>query len=109
MNKRLDEATTVKTSAEGRKAAAETVSIEVATARGLLADVKEMMLEQRHHYEGQVQSVRDQHQKDMRAMQDRLGGIELAVSQHREWDVAASQILRQTQPDFRDPPPLTFD
>lgn len=109
MKKRLDEATTVKTEAETGKARAETVSIEVATARGLLADVKAMMVEQREHYEQQVDTVRSQHQRDMKVLADRLAGIEDAVTAHREWDVAATQILRQVQPDFRDPPPLTFD
>jgi hypothetical protein len=109
MNRRLDDATTDKTKAESRKAAAETVSIEVATARALLSDVKDMMLEQRQHYEHEVESVRTQHQRDMRALTDRLGGIERAVSAHRDWDVAATEILRTVSPDFRDPPPLTFD
>lgn len=109
MNRRLDDATTVKTETETKRAAAETVSIEVATARGLLADVKTMMVEQREHYAGQVESVRNQHQHDMKALQDRLGGIESAIATHRDWDVAATQILRQVSPEFRDPPPLTFD
>lgn len=109
MQRRLDEATAVKTEAETGKARAETVSIEVATARGLLAEVREMMVEQRAGYETQVQSLRTQHQADMRVFADRLGGIEKAIATHREWDVAATEILRQVSPEFRDPPPLTFD
>lgn len=120
MGRRLDEATTVKTEAETGKARAETVSIEVATARALLSDVKDMLVDQRQQYETQIamlqgqqealiQSVRVRHDADMRSMQDRLGGIETAWAAHREWDVAATQILRQVEPDFRDPPPLTFD
>lgn len=116
LNRRLDEATTIKThaetgkaAAETRKADAETVSIEVATARALLTEVRELMVEQRAGYETQVQSLRTQHQADMRMMADRLGGIEKAVSAHREWDVAASAILRTVSGEFPDPPPLTFD
>jgi hypothetical protein len=116
MKRRLDQATTDKTlaesgkaAAETKKAAAETVSIEVATARALLSDVKEMMAEQREHYEGKVESVRDQHRMDMKALQERLGGIEAAIATHREWDVAATRILRTVSPEFEDPPPLTFD
>lgn len=120
MNRRLDEATTVKTEAETKKAAAETVSIEVATARGLLADVKAVMVEQREAYEqqiamargqqeAQIQSVRVQHEADMRGLAARLSGIEKSWAEHRAWDVAATEVLRQSNPDFPDPPPVTFD
>lgn len=120
MGRRLDQATAVKTEAETGKARAETVSIEVATARALLADVKDMLVDQRQQYESQIamlqgqqeaqiQSVRVQHQADMRSTAERLSGLEKAVAVHREWDVAATAILRQVNPDFQDPPPLLFD
>ncbi len=109
MNRRLDEATTVKTEAETGKARAETVSIEVATARSLLAEVREMMVEQRAGYETQVQSLRTQHQADMKNVVDRLSGLESAIARHREWDVAATAVLRTVNASFEDPPPLTFD
>ena len=109
MNRRLDEATTVKTEAEGGKARAETVSIEVATARGLITEIREMMTEQRAGYETQVQSLRTQHQADMKGVVDRLSGLEQAISRHREWDIAATEILRTVRADFEAPPPLTFD
>ncbi|MBB3099021.1 hypothetical protein FHR83_006727 [Actinoplanes campanulatus] len=120
LNRRLDEATTVKTEAETGKARAETVSIEVATARGLLADVKQMMTEQREAYEqqiamargqqeAQIQSVRVQHQADMRTMEARLSGVEKAFRRHAEWDDQATTVLRRVHPDFPDPPPVTFD
>ena len=109
MKRRLDEATTVKTEAETGKARAETVSIEVATARALLAEVREMMTEQRAGYETQVQSLRTQHQADMRQVTDRLAGIEKTVAVHRQWDLAATEILRTVSPDFQPPPPLDFE
>jgi hypothetical protein len=108
MNRRLDEATAVKTEAETGKARAETVSIEVATARALLSEVREMMVEQRAGYETQVQSLRTQHQADMRQLADRLGGIEKAVAIHREWDLAATAILQQVSPEFQPPPPFAL-
>jgi hypothetical protein len=120
MNRRLDQATTVKTEAETKKAAAETVSIEVQTARGLLAEVRTMMSEQREAYEqqiamvqgqseAQIQSVRVRHEADMRAFEARLGGVEKAFRRHAEWDDQATTVLRQVHPDFPDPPPVTFD
>jgi hypothetical protein len=120
LNRRLDDATADKTGAESRKADAETVSIEVATARGLISDIKTMMSEQREQYEGQIalargqseaqiEAVRLQHQADMKAMTERMSGIEGAFARHRAWDDQATAILRQTDGSFPDPPPVRFD
>ncbi|WP_250029830.1 hypothetical protein [Paractinoplanes maris] len=120
MNRRLDDATTVKTHSESDKARAETESTQVTTARGLVAEIRAMMVDQRETYEGQIQamqekssaqieSVRIQHQSDMRAMTERMAGIEGAFRRHSEWDDRATAALRQTQHDFPDPPPVKFD
>lgn len=120
MNRRLDDASADKAEAEGRKAAAEAVSVEVATARSLIAEIRAMMDGQREAYEGQlaiaraqseaqVQSVRAQHQADMRALTGRLTGIEKAVARHREWDDQAAAVLRTVDPAFPSPPPVDFD
>jgi hypothetical protein len=105
MNRRLDDATTDKTQSESRKVEAEAESTQVTTARGLVAEIRAMMVDQRQTYE----AVRVQHQSDMKSMKDRMSGIEAAFTRHREWDDQATAVLRQTQGDFPDPPPVHFD
>lgn len=118
--RRLDDASAEKAEAESRKADAETESTLVTTARGMVAEIRSMMTDQRQSYEGQIALLRDQntaqidtvkvqHEADMKAVKDRLSGIERAVTSHREWDIAASEILRTVQPGFQPPPPLPFD
>lgn len=120
MNRRLDDATTVKTESEADKARAETESTQVTTARGLVAEIRAMMVDQRETYEGQIkilqdqssaqiESVRIQHQADMRSMTDRMSGIESAFRRHAEWDDRATAMLRQSHGEFPDPPPVSFD
>jgi hypothetical protein len=120
MNRRLDDATTDKTQSESRKVEAEAESTQVTTARGLVAEIRAMMVDQRQTYEGQltmaresstaqIEAVRLQHQSDMKSMKDRMSGIEAAFTRHREWDDQATAVLRQTQGDFPDPPPVHFD
>ncbi|MGX6605677.1 hypothetical protein ACWKSP_26615 [Micromonosporaceae bacterium Da 78-11] len=127
LSRRVDEATASKTESESRKADAETVSIEVSTARGLITDIKSMMSDQRTNYESQIdmlrgqseaqiQSVRVQHQADMGALTRRLTGLESrqqslrsAFVQHGEWDRQATDVLKQVDPDFPAPPPVNFD
>ncbi len=127
LSRRVDEATANKTESESRKADAETVSIEVSTARGLITDIKSMMADQRTNYEtqidmlrgqseAQIQSVRVQHQADMGALTRRLTGLETrqqslrsAFVAHRDWDRQATDVLKQVDPDFPAPPPIDFD
>lgn len=120
MNRRLDEASAGKADAESAKALAETESTLVGTARGMVSEIRAMMVDQRETYEGQITMLRDsstaqidavkvQHRADMKAIADRLGGIEQAFRTHRDWDDRATTILRQVDATFPDPPPVRFD
>ena len=126
LSHRVDEATAVKTESESRKADAETASIEVSTARGLIADIKTMMQDQRSNYESQIgmlrgqseaqiQSVVARHQADMGDLTHRLTGLETKMSalrgallRHRDWDRQATDVLQQVNPKFPQPPPIDF-
>lgn len=112
MKRRLDDATTDKTTAEGRKAQAETVSIEVATARSLIAEVRAMMAEQKADYAAHL-SEQDERIKAlterMSAGEEQQRALRAAFSAHETWDRDAVAALRTAQPDWPDPPPVTFD
>ncbi|GAA0494672.1 hypothetical protein Ade02nite_19930 [Paractinoplanes deccanensis] len=116
MKRRLDEATTAKTVAESRKAEAETVSVEVATARSLIAEIKAMMADQRADYESRLTEVRVRHEGDVKALTERVSGVEdrerqlrAAIGAHSMWDSTAVAALRATNPDFPEPPPINLD
>jgi hypothetical protein len=120
LSRRLENAQANKTDSESRKAEAEAESTQVTTARGLVAEIRSMMVDQRETYEGQIrmlqergnaqiETVQVQHSADMKAMTDRLCGIEASFRRHRDWDVHATALLRQSDPSFPDPPPVHFD
>ncbi len=123
MNKRLDDATTTKTVAESRKAEAETTSIEVTTARGLLGELKAMLAEQKADFieretaqrqEWMARDVEKAEQiKELQAQsaenREQLRAVRTAFASHSTWDNDAVAALRQHLPGFPDPPAVTFE
>lgn len=112
MSRRLDEATTSKTVAESRKAEAETVSVEVATARSLIAEIKAMMADQRAEFI-QRDTQRAEQLKELTSQvgenREQLRAVRSAFASHAMWDGDAVAALRQHLPSFPDPPPVHFD
>jgi hypothetical protein len=112
LNRRLDDATAAKTVAESRKADAETISLEVATARGLISDVKQMLNDQRAEF-----LVRDSQRieqiKELTTQvgenREQLRALRASFASHSTWDGDAVAALRQHLPSFPDPPPVNFD
>lgn len=99
-------------SATARKTDAETVSIEVATARALLEEVRGMLDHQRAHYERLMAGM----QGEMKGLTERVAGSEeqmralrSAFAAHSTWDADAVAALRTAQPDWPDPPPINLD
>ena len=95
--------------ATARKLNAETVSIEVSTARGLVEDVKKLMSDQRVEYESRLAATRS----ELAALTERFKVVEMrqqmllaALAAHAPWDQAAHNALRSITPDFPPPPPL---
>jgi hypothetical protein len=95
--------------AGARKLHAEATQIEVATARGLVAEVKELMANQRADYEARLAATR----AELASISERLKVQELrsqvlvaALAAHGPWDEAAYAALRTTTPGYPSPPPL---
>jgi hypothetical protein len=111
LNQRVDDATAAKTAAESRKADAETVSLEVATARSLIAEIKSLMADQRSEYLARDAEKTEQI-KELGAQfaenREQLRAIRTAIASHEMWDRDAVAALRQTLPGFPDPPPVNF-
>jgi muconolactone delta-isomerase/predicted outer membrane lipoprotein len=112
MNRRLDDATAAKTTAESRKADAETVSLEVATARSLISEIKAMMADQRAEFSardseraGQIKELVTQTSEN----REQLRALRASFASHSTWDADAVAALRQHLPSFPDPPPVNFD
>lgn len=95
-----------------RKANAETISIEVNTARGLVDECKLMMAHQRTDYEARLTATRSelaQLAERTRATETRQQTFLIAVAAHAPWDQAVYAAVRSYQPEFPPPPPLHFD
>ncbi len=102
LSKRTDDA-------GARKLNAEATQIEVQTARGLVAEVKELMANQRTDYESRLAATR----AELASLSERLKVQELrsqvlvaALAAHGPWDEAAYAALRATVPGYPPPPPL---
>lgn len=95
--------------ATARKTYAEASSIEVQTARGLVEDVKKLMLDQRAEYESRLTATRT----ELGALTDRVKVFEVRqqvllamLAAHAPWDEAALAALRSNTPAWPPPPPL---
>ncbi|MEU3452195.1 hypothetical protein ABZ671_00930 [Micromonospora sp. NPDC006766] len=95
-----------------RKSTAETTSIEVATARELIAEVRGMLDQQRAHYERLVAGM----QGEIKGLTERVAtneeqqrALRSAFAAHETWDRDAVAQLRMASPDWPDPPPVSLD
>ncbi len=109
-NRRVDAATV-------RRTEAEAASIEVKTARELLADVKtsmaERLAEQRTDYEQRITALRERHDSEIKALNERMSGLEdrstrmlAAILAHVPWDADALAEVRRIRPEWPSPPPI---
>lgn len=103
--KKVDEASV-------RKTAAETTSIEVATARALIEEVRGMLDSQRAHYERLMAGM----QGELKGLTERVASNEeqqrvlrSAFSAHKTWDDDATAALRTFQPDWPEPPRIDLN
>lgn len=98
--------------AAARKVHAEAVSIEVATARGLVDEVVAMMAHQRTDYEARLTATRNELAavaERIRVTEERQQAFMSAVAAHTPWDEAAWRALQALHPAYPPPPPLSFD
>lgn len=105
LSKRQDQAAVRKTNAEAE-------SIEVKTARDLVADIKQMMADQRVEYESKLATTRS----ELSNVADRQRIVELkqsmllaALAAHAPWDEAAWATLKAKHPEYPPPPPIDSD
>jgi muconolactone delta-isomerase len=86
--------------------------VEVATARGLIAEIKSMMADQRAEFI-ERDTRREEQLKELGAQvgenREQLRAVRSAFASHSTWDADAVAALRQHLPTFPDPPPVTFD
>jgi hypothetical protein len=126
-SKAVDQATEKKTRAEEAKTRAEAESVQVKTALELLASVRLMLAEQQREYEGRLSRVSSDHQSrlaqlaadhqaQLKALAERIAGTEddqrrlrAAFASHQTWDADAVATLRQINPEWPDPPPISLD
>jgi hypothetical protein len=112
LNRRVDDATADKSMSESRKASAETVSVEVATARGLIAEIQAMMDRQKAEFSAKTAEQTEQIKslaERMSANEEQQRALRAAFASHETWDRDAVAALRTGQPDWPDPPPVVFD
>lgn len=106
--------------AQARKTEAEAVSVEVATAQGLLKTVQEWsetrLKEQKTDYESRISNLRSEHDERLKAVMERLAildeqqrALRAAFAAHEMWDRDAVAALRTTHADWPDPPAIRFD
>jgi len=100
--------------ATARKTEAETVAVEVKTARELLADVKtyftERLAEQAANHARETGDLRariDDLSERMRSVEHASQALRVAWAVHRAWDLKAYEALQADHPDF--PPPPAMD
>lgn len=99
--------------ATARKTEAETVAVEVKTARELLADVKsyftDRLTEQAADHARETAELNrriDDLSKRVLSVETASQALRAAWDIHRAWDVRAYEALRITHPDYPPPPML---
>lgn len=106
--------------AAAAKLTAEAQSVEVATARSLLEDVRELYAEQRTQHREDIVAVRgelaavkeahrvelDQVKEQHRDTHHRLMTLIGQLARHRPWDEAAYEALVAVTPAYPPPPPI---
>jgi hypothetical protein len=100
--------------ATARKTEAETVAVEVRTARELLADVKtyfsERLTEQAADHARETAELNrriDDLSQRVDTVETASRALRVAWDVHRAWDIRAYEALRATHPDY--PPPPVMD
>lgn len=97
--------------ATARKTEAETVAVEVRTARELLADVKtyfsERLAEQAANHQRETAELNrriDDLSQRVQTVETASRALRHAWTLHQAWDVRAYETLRTSHPDFPPPP-----
>ncbi|GAB3178445.1 hypothetical protein FHX75_11319 [Micromonospora palomenae] len=113
LNRSVDRALARKSTSESKKAEAETISLEVATARALIEEIEKMMARQRISYEAQIGELSTRHDRDLRDITERIRTLErreqqlrTALNDHLPWDLETAERIRTVHPDWPDPPPI---
>lgn len=130
MSRPVDDATVLKTHVEAEKLRAETDRMridsdgrEVEIARGLLDDIRKEL----DRYRAEMERVRAESERRIAevvegnakqhaevtarldAMRARQAQMRDELLSHIPWDVAVTEILRDTHPEFPSPPPIGLD
>ncbi|RKN38246.1 hypothetical protein [Micromonospora endolithica] len=113
LNRSVDRALARKSTSESKKAEAETVSLEVATARNLIEEIEKMMARQRLSYESRMGELSARHDRDLHEVNDRIRLLERrerelrdAWNMHAPWDALTVVRVRESDPTWPDPPPI---
>ena len=97
--------------ATARKTRAEAVSVEVETARALIAEVRTMLADQRADYEertGRLAGELKALSAEVAETREQQRAMRAALATHALWDDAAVAALRKITPMFPDPPPISL-